>query len=443
MKRRNNTEKPNLWQKTSFWGILGILFFMSGAAFAFVMSLAPLRNSAASSHLTNSPAKLVGFIPGTLNQPTNILVLGIDNSGHPHQGKFTPVEALAGNSDTMLLVRLLPATHEVNVLSIPRDTLVHLNQVGIDKINDANVRGGAKLAAATVSELLNGVAIDRYVRIDTEGFIHLVDALGGVEVNIPKAMNYTDKTQHLNIHFQAGRQILNGQHLQEYVRFRHDALGDIGRVQRQQEVLKDILSTLLQPKSIEKIPQILQVVKENVDSDLSVEEMLALAGTVFRSDRHHLHLVMLPGRFSEKSEYRLSYWISDPKATSKILARYFDIQTPDTTIAQENISPSQPTNFKIAVINAPNQAESASNVVTFLRKHGFNNSYVAHPALETTAESTATTQIIAEHGNPDAANTVANTLGTGQVEVASVGDILSDVTIVVGQDLLNKLKQEK
>jgi LCP family protein required for cell wall assembly len=406
---------------------------ISGSALAALMTLTPLKNLAYS-HLPHSRESLTGLLPTNLKAPVNILILGIDNSGHPHQGKYTPAEALAGNSDTMLLVRLEPDTHQINVLSIPRDTLIHLKGVGIDKINDANVRGGAKQAAEAVHDLLEGIGIDRYIRLDTEGFIHLVDALGGVEVTIPEQMDYVDHTQKLSIHFSPGRQKLNGQHLQEYIRFRHDRLGDIGRVQRQQQVLKEILHTLLQPATVGKIPQILEVVKDNVDSDLSVQEMLGVAHTVSTSDRQHMHLIMLPGRFSRRDEYKLSYWVPDPKATSRILSRYFDVKNTQESAQHFNLN--QQT-LKIAVANNTGEPRNSEIVVAFLRKHGFRNAYTTKINTITSAQNT---QIIAQHGNPDSANTVSSVLGTGEVQVASVGDILSDVTVMVGSDLAEKLK---
>jgi len=443
MKQKNPAGKSQSLRKLSFggsfWGMVGLLCFSSGILLAGLMSLSPLRNQATSSRLPHSPNNVAGIIPATLDRPVNILVLGIDNSGHPHQGKFTPVEALSGNSDTMLLVRLVPSTHEINVLSIPRDTLVHSLGVEADKVNDANVRGGAKLAATTVSQLLENIPIDRYLRVDTEGFINLVDALGGLEINIPKSMNYTDKTQHLSIQFSPGRQLLNGKHLQEYVRFRHDALGDIGRVQRQQLVLKEILHKLLTPGTITKLPQVIQVVKDNVDTDLSVGEILAVGQTLANSDRQKLHLVMLPGRFSRKEEYRLSYWIYDPQSTGRILNHYFRT----SPVAENPNSAQNPPAIKISLVNATKDEQVTANIISLLQKRGFKNLTainspigVATVSPENTPEKT---QIIAQHGNPEAANAVSSALGTGEIQVASVGDISSDVTVVIGKDLVSKL----
>jgi LCP family protein required for cell wall assembly len=403
-----------------------------GGVFRFLLALTPLQQKLSAFHLPNSPARLTTDLPATLTRPVNLLILGIDNSGHPHSGvNFNRNEALAGNSDTMLLVRLLPETHQINVLSIPRDTLVQMPQVGIDKINDANVRGGAQLAAQSVSQLLGGIKIDRYLRVDTEGFIHLVDALGGVEINVPKQMDYVDRSQKLSIHLNPGSQVLNGQHLQEYVRFRHDALGDIGRVQRQQEVLKAIFSALLRPETLSKGTQILQVAKENIDTDLSVEEMIALFRVVLTSDRERSNFVMLPGRFSRSDEYTLSYWIVDPQAAVPILASYFDV--PNSGVVEAAAAPS-PRQLNVAVSSATGDINASRRVMAFLRKQGFTNVYMTDYDYAAGTSASSKTQIIAQHGNPEAANMVQQVLREGQVQVISTGDIYSDVTVILGHD---------
>ncbi len=439
MKEKNNTKKSQ-WLKQPF--VMGIIAAVvaatSGAIFSLVVDFTPLKNDAAS-HLPGSFKSVTGLIPATLDHPVNILILGIDNSGHPHGKNFTPAEALAGNSDTMLLVRIMPDSHSINLLSIPRDTLVQFYGVGVDKINDANVRGGSRLAAQSVSQLLDGVSIDRYIRLDTEGFIHLVDALGQVEVNIPKKMDYVDHSQNLSIHFLPGSQKLNGQQLEEYIRFRHDALGDIGRVQRQQQVLKDILVTLIQPQSITKLPQILQVAKDNIDTDLSINEMLAIAQALAKSD--HRNFILLPGRFSEQKEYKFSYWISDPKAIRKIVQRYFDVNS--VAVKEEKKNDSVGQGVKIFLQNATAQPEAVAKVTSLLQRRGFRNIFVSSHEINTNPDSAQKTRIIAQHGNPEAASAVQQALGVGDVEVSSLGDIASDITVVIGTDLTSSLEENK
>jgi len=439
-KQKKHKKKPHATNTaSSFWSRLFIggitaLAFCVGAASALLLAATPLKNGKGVFSFLSSPDGLHSLIPVTLTQPVNILILGIDNSGHPHQGKFTPSEALAGNSDTMLLVRLVPEAHKINILSIPRDTQVILPNSGLDKINDANVKGGAELAEQAVSHLLSDIPINYYVRLDTEGFIHFVDALGGVEVNVPKPMHYVDKTQNLTIDFQPGRQKLNGQHLQEYVRFRHDDLGDIGRVQRQQDVLKAIFSAILQPSTLKRLPQIVQVIKDNVDTDLSMGAILGIAQFLSNSaSSHPLNLVMLPGRFSRPEEYPLSYWIEDTRATARILARYFDVSNVESNELSDAIDNRQ--RLHVAVLNATGKEGEESKALHFLKKQGFENTYITYHDIDSVTVPLSETQIIAEQGNQEAAKAVRNALGLGQVQVISTGDLNSDVTVVVGNDL--------
>ncbi len=419
------------------WLLTGSIFigcFAFSLISASILAGTPFRKSL-SAHLPHARSN-DSLIPDTINRPVNILFLGIDNSGHPHNQDPTHAEALSGNSDTMLLVRLMPDTHKINVLSIPRDTLVELPGKGIDKINDANVIGGAEAAAKSVSNLLSNIPIDHYVRVDTEGFVELIDTLGEVEVNIPKAMHYVDKTQNLYIDFQPGKQKLNGQHFQEYVRFRHDALGDIGRVQRQQEALKALLQTLLKPETVAKIPQLLTVIKNNVDTDFSIGEILGIFEFLSHSDRKNISLVMLPGRFSERSEYKLSYWIANREAIPPILENYFGV-TNDQAFnnGSNNKSNKTKTNrIRLAVSNGTNEPNQASKTALFLGRHGFPHTYISKHEVDADNFPLTQTKIIAQRGDVAAANAVKEALGVGTVEIDSIGDIDSDVTVIIGQD---------
>ncbi|MBE9028382.1 LCP family protein [filamentous cyanobacterium LEGE 11480] len=275
-----------------------ILGFSTGSVASVGLSMMPL-------HKGDRPAMpATSKIPMQLIRPVNILVMGVDRTGIDQLG-------LQGNTDTMMLVQFLPKAQRVQALSLPRDTLVDIPGYGRDKLNAANVYGGPALAARSVSQLLPGVKLDRYIRIDTQGLIKLVDALGGVEVNVPKRMYYRDNTQGLTIDFQPGKQHLSGQKLQEYLRFRNDELGDIGRVQRQQAVLKEVKQQFLHPTTILRMPQILHVAYQSIDTNLSMGELLALLGFVQKNQGLNLKTATLPGRFSRPGEYSRSYWIPD------------------------------------------------------------------------------------------------------------------------------------
>ncbi|TYQ26667.1 LytR family transcriptional regulator [Pseudanabaena sp. UWO311] len=426
---------------TSILVTLAAVSALTGAAISKILSSKPLSHAS----LAHSADAITGIVPANLDRPVNILILGTDNSGSANpNNEISREEALAGNTDTMLLVRLLPDKHEVNILSIPRDTLIDLKGVGIDKINDANVQGGTSLAAESVSQLLNNIQIDRYVRLDTQGFIQLVDALGGIEVNVPKKMDYVDRSQKLQIHFPPGKQKLNGQHLQEYVRFRHDELGDIGRVQRQQSALKAIFSTLIKAENIGKTPKVLEVAQKNVDTDLSIGEMFAIYKLLQETNRQNIHMLMLPGRFSRTEEFPLSYWIKDTQATNSILASFFAVPAPVTSLIRDSNDESNSKNLainrsqlRIAVVNTSQKSAIANKVIAQLRQIGFYGAYLSDRDINLNAEELLTTQIIAEQGNPEVAQVVQEELGIGQVQISATGDITSDVTIVIGKDINN------
>jgi LCP family protein required for cell wall assembly len=223
----------------------------------------------------------------------------------------------------MLLIRFDPSDRSVNILSIPRDTQVPIPNYGVTKINAANVYGGAELAQTIVSEKLNGVEIDRYVRLDTSGLSALVNAVGGVEINVPKRMKYADKTQKLNINLYPGVQILNGEQAEGFARFRYDEEGDIGRIKRQQIVLKALKSKLAHPTAILRLADLINVMQKHVDSNLSFDEMMAIVTFSLSLKPDRIQTSSLKGRPSEPNEFRFSYWIVSPEDVDRSITGIF------------------------------------------------------------------------------------------------------------------------
>ncbi|MBF2025881.1 MAG: LCP family protein [Oscillatoriales cyanobacterium C42_A2020_001] len=360
-------------------------------------------------------------------RPVNILIMGIDRVPGAKEGTN---EIFTGRSDTMLLLRVDPVADTVSLLSIPRDTQVELPGIGTDKINDANVQGGATLAARTVSSVLNGVTIDRYVRVSTDAFRELVDLIGGVEVNVPKPMVYEDKTQKLKINLSPGLQTLNGDQAEQFARFRGDDLGDIGRVQRQQALLKALRKKLTNPTIIPRLPGLVQAMQKYIDTNLSMEEMLALVGAGRKLSEGKFKMVMLPGRFSSPEEYVASYWIMDPVGRDRVMKQYFDVNpvlSSDTPVSET---------VRIAIQNASGNPTAASQLRQYLAEKGFNDTYIINdlPTQQTQ------TDVIAQKGDLDAAETLQAMLGVGKVEADSTGDLESDVTIRIGNDWLKQKK---
>lgn len=255
-----------------------------------------------------------------LEKPYQILVMGVDRVLDAPLGS---PESFNGRSDSMLLIRFDPSDRSVNILSIPRDTQVPIPNYGVTKINAANVYGGADLAQTVVSEKLNGVEIDRYVRLDTSGLSALVDAVGGVEINVPKRMKYVDKTQKLDIDLYPGLQNLNGKQAEGFARFRYDEEGDIGRIKRQQVVMKALKAKLAHPSSILHLPDLINVMQKHVDSNLSFDEIMAIATFTLSLKPEQIQSFSLKGRPSEPNEFRFSYWIATPDDVDRSITGIF------------------------------------------------------------------------------------------------------------------------
>ena len=239
-----------------------------------------------------------------VTRPVNILVMGIkvitsDLNNPPSRTKNLGYHALVnsfdGLADTMLLLRFDPERKKISVLSIPRDTQVTMDGHGVQKINAANDIGGPAVAAKEVSNLLEGVAIDRYIRINVQGVEKLIDALGGVTVYVPNDMKYKDDSQHLYINLKQGKQHLNGDQALQLLRFRHDRNADIGRIQRQQMVMRALMEQTLNPTILARVPKILAIIQSHLDTNLSLEELAALVGFGIKTDRKQVQMLMLPG----------------------------------------------------------------------------------------------------------------------------------------------------
>ena len=181
-----------------------------------------------------------------------------------------------GGSDTNILVAVDAENGKIHGVSIPRDTKAVIAGKN-RKINFAYNSGGASLLAETVGTQL-GIPVDFTVTVDLDGFIALVDAIGGVDFYIPVNMDYDDPLQGLSIHYQKGQRHLNGRQAMEVVRFRHNtdtsvvAYGneDIGRMSTQQEFLKAVAKQTLTLSNVDKIGQFAKIFQQYVDTDLTV-----------------------------------------------------------------------------------------------------------------------------------------------------------------------------
>lgn len=420
-KSRGQRSHPSPW-RTLGWiaAFSGVSLVSAFAGMTFVL-MSPFQGTSHRRDLSWLEMMARGFQYG-MSRPVNLLVLGVDNVLDAPEGSAA---RFRGRTDTMLLTRFNPENGTITVLSIPRDTRVEIPGYGTGKINAANVYGDVELTVRVVSETLNYTPIDRYIRIDTQAFRELVDLVGGVEVNVPKRMVYTDHTQKLYIDLQPGLQTLNGEQAEGFVRFRYDELGDIGRAQRQQMLIKALQKKLANPVMVTQLPKIYGVLQKYVDTDLTFAELMAIAQFSLRIPPENLRLILLPGHFSGDG-YEASYWLPDYDRIDRVIAAHFR----DRPSKAVDPTWKETGTLRIALQNASGSREAARDMADFLAHYGYTNVVIAEDWYQESPE----TEIIAQQGDLRAAETLRSTLGMGYVSANSTGVLSSDITIRIGRD---------
>ena len=235
----------------------------------------------------------------TAKDKATIMIMGVDERSDD-----------VGRSDTLMVATIDPQKNEASLLSIPRDTRVAIPKNGYDKINAAYAYGGEKLTQRTVEDFL-GIRMDHYVIINTHAFQKIIDAIGGIDIDVEKRMYYEDPWDDdggLVIDLRPGRQHMDGKTAVTYVRYR-DEEGDIGRVKRQQKFMRACVDAVTTPAILPRLPGIIASVIDSVKTDLSVRQMLEFIGTLKQAQAKGLRTDMVPGRplYIEG----ISYWIPD------------------------------------------------------------------------------------------------------------------------------------
>lgn len=256
-----------------------------------------------------------------LSKYQNILLLGVDSNG-PDTLPFSGVR-----SDTMIVLSVNLHDKSVNAVSIPRDSKVYLADAhGVNKINAAYALGGIELTKKTIEETF-GIKIHNYIIVNAEGVRKLIDVIGGVPIHIDQNMHYHDYTAKLHVDFNKGDYVLNGKQAEEYLRFRKDMLGDIGRVHRQQKFIKALLEQLKTPEAVRRIPEALKIAGLYTRTDLNLYQMSQYASIAHEIDLNKVEFMMLPGAPNKKGI--ISYWILDPEKTQQVINRLIYRQKDD------------------------------------------------------------------------------------------------------------------
>ena len=206
--------------------------------------------------------------PKPPNSPFYMVVMGED----------TRPGEIRARSDTLIIAYVDPPRKRISMLSIPRDSRVEIPGHGMNKINAAAQIGGAKLTIETV-KLLTGLPITHYLELDFNGFRDIVNAVGGVTVNVPYSINDSKAANHVpgaNV-VHKGVQKLDGDHALTFVRSRQFADGDFTRIKDQQVFIKALAKQVLQPGNIVNIPKIVTAIESNVYTDLTIDQIVSIA----------------------------------------------------------------------------------------------------------------------------------------------------------------------
>lgn len=295
------------------------------------------------------------------NTPDNNTAVVGDTSGDTSQADPEALERREGvyniflaatdvegfRTDTMMVLSYDTVEQKVGVVSIPRDTITQ-REAGKNP-HLVYGSGGVEKRIEEISDML-GIVIDGYVKVDINGFIALVDYLGGVDFYVPVDMNYDDPVQNLHIHYQKGMQHLNGQQAMEVARYRHDNdnpdgtpgpnqdYTDVGRTKTQQELLIALAKKVLAWDNLTKINGFVEIFNQNVETDLTLNNMLFFAQKAVDLDVNNgVEIATLEGRGD--AIYQGSLWCFelDEEKTVETVNRLINPYTRDLTAEDMNL----------------------------------------------------------------------------------------------------------
>lgn len=239
-----------------------------------------------------------------------------------------------GSSDTMIVCSYDPKTQQASMLSIPRDTFIGENtnraKAG-NKLNSFYSNGSTPEKTMEAINEVTGLNISKYVLIDTKALKELVDIIGEVEFNVPINMNYDDDSQQLYIHLQKGVQKLNGDKVEQLVRFRHNNDGstypyeygieDYGRMRTQRELIKTILKQTVQFKNVKEIGKIMDLAEKYIQTNMNFSELKNYIPYIVNINVDNIQTEQLPGE--SKVLNGIWFFLNDKKETEEVVNRLF------------------------------------------------------------------------------------------------------------------------
>lgn len=438
IKNNKNTKqkkKMKRWKKVLL--VLFLILLIAGGVFAYRV----YRNGWG---LSGMLATVVGHDEETKKNlgEFKCLVLGISTD-----------EEGALLTDTIMVASYNPNTQKATLLSIPRDTYTGKNPkkaTAYEKINSVYSRNEDLQDVLDEVNELTGLNLQYYVIVKTEGFIKLVDAIGGVTFNVPIDMDYDDTSQDLHIHLEAGEQVLDGDKAEQLVRFRHNNDGttypeeygnnDIGRMRTQREFIMEVIKQTAKVENIFKLGQILEVAEENVTTNVDFNVAKDYIPYAVEFNTENLLTASLPGTTPPWNQTNgVSIFVVDEEETQSLIQELFYDRDLDQTTTEEdgtgNTTNTTSTatvskaDIKLEVLNGSGNSKTLQEVVDELEGAGYEVYRTG------TTNATSKTTII---DKKDVADTLLENikmvLGTGTISNSQSSSSKADVTIIIGKD---------
>lgn len=396
-------------------------------------------------------------------EPFTVLILGVS--------KDIDTEL----TDTIMVASYNPKKQTAALLSIPRDTFTGKNKnkaTASEKINALYQKSVDKTLNA-VNEI-TGLNIEKYIVVENKALVQLVDAIGGVEFDVPIDMDYDDVTQDLYIHLSKGYQRLDGEQAEHLVRFRKNNNGttysteygdnDIGRMRTQREFLKAVAEQTMKFKNITKIGEFIDIFKQNVKTNITDwEEIKKYIPYAINFDTSSLEATALPGEPAMFN--KLWFFVHDKAETTQIVEEMFlnqdEEETGELETENEQLNNQDKTeektdkvqkqsdrteleakkeetgkeeidkkSVKIEILNGTNNSKKLTEVTNLLKEKGYN--------IYTTGTTTATTKTTIMNKSQIESRfveTLKKDLGTGAISNSSSGKKNNcDITIIIGKD---------
>jgi LCP family protein required for cell wall assembly len=343
--QRSDIPKPRKrWPRILGFVVLALALFSVGLVFGFYKYMTGL-------------SELDMELGADLTGRINILVLGVDAGVNgTRTNEWT-------RSDVNMVVSIDPITKDAAIVSIPRDTRVFIpgKIAEYSKMGHAHAYGGPNLTIETVEQFLE-IDIDYYARADFEAFKRAVNALGGVDMDIPEDMHYEDPYQNLYIDFKKGPTHLDGDRALELVRYRGYTDADIGRIRVQEAFLKALIKKAVSLSGIIKIPALYEELAPYIKTDLTGPEIIELANIARGIDPDNVKMGMVPGidKYITDNGVELSYWVPDGEKTAQMVNDLI-----------KGISRERNAAVTIAVENGSGVPGVADGLASILRGYGF------------------------------------------------------------------------